>query len=60
MSSLANMKQNIGIQALEQKKTQSLHKEKLQNAKWHKHAQKCKKHTRMIMEFEIIKSDLRP
>jgi hypothetical protein len=33
MSSLANMKQNIGIQALEQKKTQSLHKEKLQNAK---------------------------
>jgi hypothetical protein len=52
------MKQNIRIQALEtKKKHKTFTKRNYKMQKLHKHAQK---HTRMIMESEIIKSDLRP
>jgi hypothetical protein len=39
---------------------ENLHKEKSQNAKLHKHTQKSRKCTEVILESQITKSHLRP
>jgi hypothetical protein len=39
---------------------ENLQKEKSQTAKLHKHTQKSRKHTKVILESQITKSDLRP
>jgi hypothetical protein len=38
---------------------ENLHKEKSQSAKLHKRTQKSRKHTKVILESRITKSDLR-